>query len=69
MSPRSLATSKDLEKRKKHFENIRMTSHWPHKPKLFPKIPQTYGKKIKDIEIITLDMVKTYVNEDGLKLI
>jgi len=69
MSPRSLATSKDLEKRKKHFENLRMTSHWPHKPKLFPKIPQTYGKKIKDIEIITLDMVKTYVNEDGLKMI
>lgn len=69
MTPRSLAKSKDLEKRKKHFNDLRMTSHWPHKPKLFPKTPQTYGKVIKDIADITMDSVKEYVSEDGLKLI
>ena len=69
MTPRSLAKTKDLEKRKKHFNELRMTSHWPHKPKLFPKTPQTYGKKIKDIATITFDMAKTYIDEDGLKLI
>jgi hypothetical protein len=69
MTPRSLAKSKDLEKRKKHFNELRMTSHWPHKPKLFPKTPQTYGKVIKDIADITLDSVKEYVTADGLKLI
>lgn len=69
MTPRTLASSKDLEKRKKIFEDLRMTSHWPHKPRLFPKVPQTYGKKILDIADIDMDMVKEYVNEAGLKLI
>jgi hypothetical protein len=69
MTPRTFAKSKDLEKRKKHFNDLRMTSHWPHKPKLFPKAPQTYGKIIKNIADITLDSVKEYVTEDGLKLI
>lgn len=69
MTPRSMATKKNLEKRKKYFNDLRMTSHWSHKPKLFPKIPQTYGKKIQDIADITLDSVKEYLTEDGLKLI
>jgi len=69
MTPRSLATGKDLEKRKKIFEDLRMTSHWPHKPRLFPKVPQTYGKKILDIADIDMDIVKEYINEIGLKLI
>jgi len=69
MTPRKLANKKDLEKRKKIFADLRMTSHWPHKPRLFPKVPQTYGKKILDIADIDMDMVKEYVNEAGLKLI
>ena len=69
MTPRSLAKPKDLEKRKKHFENLRMTSHWPHKPKLFPKNPQTYGKKILNITDIDINTVKEYIAETGLKLI
>jgi hypothetical protein len=46
-----------------------MTSHWPHKVKLFPKYPQTYGKQIKDIANITSDMVSNYISTEGLKLI
>jgi len=63
------APIKELEKRKKVFSELRMTSHWPHKVRLFPKIPQTYGKKIKEISNIDMDMVSKYISEDGLKLI
>jgi len=67
MTPRALAKNKDLEKRKKIFENLRMTSHWPHKPKMFPKTPQTYGKKILDIADI--ENVEEYITNEGMKLI
>jgi len=69
MTPRSLAKAKDLDKRKKAFDDIRMTSHWPHKPKLFPKIPQTYGKKILEIADIDMETLKEYITENGYKLI
>lgn len=69
MTPRNFASKKELEKRKKVFSELRMTSHWPHKVRLFPKIPQTYGKKIKEISNIDMDMVSKYISEDGLKLI
>jgi hypothetical protein len=46
-----------------------MSSHWPHKPKMFPKQPQTYGKEIKDIKEITRVMVDSYITENGLQLI
>jgi hypothetical protein len=69
MTPRNLANKKELDKRKKAFNELRMTSHWPHKVRLFPKIPQTYGKKIKEISNIDMDMISKYISEDGLKLI
>lgn len=69
MTPRSFASKKELEKRKKIFNELRMTSHWAHKVKLFPKIPRTYGKEIKEISNIDMDMVSKYISEDGLKLI
>ena len=69
MTPRSFANKKELEKRKKAFSELRMTSHWPHKVRLFPKTPQTYGKKIKEISDITTDMVSTYITNEGLKLV
>lgn len=46
MMPRSFASAKDLEKKKKIFNELRMTTHWPHKPKMFPKNPRTYGKSL-----------------------
>ena len=48
-TPRNLASKKILQKRIKAFEELRMTSHWPHKPKLFPKNPYTYGQPLPDI--------------------
>lgn len=69
MTPRNLASKKELEKRKKAFYELRMTSHWPHKVKLFPKYPQTYGKQIKDIADITNEMVSNYITENGLNMI
>jgi hypothetical protein len=51
--PRYKSTKKQLEKKKKAFTEMRMTTHYPCKPILFPKNPHTYGSilpKIKKIE-------------------
>tara|TARA_B000000437_G_scaffold127501_1_gene92586 strand:+ start:7319 stop:8284 length:966 start_codon:yes stop_codon:yes gene_type:complete len=69
MTPRMLASKKDLEKRKKIFNELRMTTHWPHKVKLFPKQPRTYGKQILNIEDIDIEMVNKYITDIGLNLI
>ncbi len=47
--PRSLATSADLEKKREAYNNLRMTSHWPHHPMLFGLTPRTYGKKLPEV--------------------
>ena len=41
--PRSLCSNSNIEKKKKLFNELRTCSHWPHKPKLFPKMPPTYS--------------------------
>lgn len=41
---RSRATETSLKKKRKAFDELRTTSHWPHKPKMFPKKPRHYGK-------------------------
>ena len=69
MTPRNKASIKDLEKRKKYFNELRMTTHWPHKVKLFPKNPRTYGKEIKNIKKLKIEEVKKYISEEGFKLI
>lgn len=48
-APRSLATAKDLEKKRKAIVSLRTTSHYPYKAKLFGKQPQHYGKGIPAI--------------------
>jgi hypothetical protein len=65
MTPRALCSQKDLEKRKKAFEEMRMTTHWPHKPKLFPVNPRTYGGPLPEIE----DIPKPSLNALGKKLV
>lgn len=42
MTPRSLASAADLRKKIKALNEKRTTSHWPHKPKLFPLKPRLY---------------------------
>jgi ectoine hydroxylase-related dioxygenase (phytanoyl-CoA dioxygenase family) len=62
--PRQLCTQAELKKKQKAFEDMRMTSHWPCKVKLFPKTPRTYGAELK--EVVAID--KPVLNELGLKL-
>ena len=64
-TPRRLATKKDIDKRIKAFEELRMTTHLPHKPKLFAKYPRTYGNPIPDI----LEVKEPKISKVGRKLI
>jgi ectoine hydroxylase-related dioxygenase (phytanoyl-CoA dioxygenase family) len=49
MTPREKVTDANLRKKMKAFNELRMTSHWPHKPKLFPKNPRTYGGPLPNV--------------------
>lgn len=44
--PRALSTPKSILKKRKAFEDLRMTTHYPCTPKLFAKTPHTYGKAL-----------------------
>lgn len=52
MAPRKWATTKQLEKKKKAFNELRMTSHCPIKTKLNPLNPRTYGKSLPNIKML-----------------
>ncbi len=52
MLPKNLASKKDIEKKQKVFDELRTTSHWPVKTKLFAKTPRTYGNELPNITII-----------------
>jgi hypothetical protein len=43
MTPRYMATPEQLRKKRKALEDRRTTSHWPHRIKVFPLRPRTYG--------------------------
>ncbi len=47
--PKSLCSKRDLAKRVKAFEDLRTTSHWAARPKLFPTKPRTYGAALPEI--------------------
>ena len=49
MKPRKYATEANLRKKRKAFDQLRMTTHWPHKPKLFPVNPRTYGGPLPNV--------------------
>ena len=51
-TPRKFANPSILLKKQKAFEEGRITNHWPHKPKLFPKTPRTYGKPLPEITLL-----------------
>ncbi len=67
MVPRNFATQKQLDKRKLVFANNRMTTHYPHKVKMFPKFPQTYGKPILNIK--DLQNIQDNIDSNGIQLI
>lgn len=64
MTPRSRCSRANIEKKKKAFNEMRMTSHWPHKPTLFGKVPQTYGRPLPTI----CDINNPILTELGRKL-
>lgn len=51
-TPRALATQAALKKKRKAFNDLRTTNHWPHKPKLFPLKPRTYGQELMEVTAI-----------------
>jgi hypothetical protein len=63
--PRRLCSSKNLLKKKKAFEELRMTTHYPCNPKLFPKTPRTYGNPLPQITKINAPVL----NDLGRRLI
>jgi len=44
--PRAKATPKAVKRKREIFEEGRTTSHWPNRPKLFGKLPRTYGRAV-----------------------
>jgi ectoine hydroxylase-related dioxygenase (phytanoyl-CoA dioxygenase family) len=48
-TPKILCNQKTLKKKQKAFNEKRMTSHWPHKVKLFPKTPRLYSNPKPDV--------------------
>jgi hypothetical protein len=47
--PRNQSNPKKLAKKQKAFDELRMTTHYPCNPKLFPKTPRTYGTALPQI--------------------
>ena len=64
MTPRSWSDEKNILKKQKAFNEMRLTSHWPHKVKLFPKNPRTYGKELGAIA----SLKKPILSDLGKKL-
>ena len=48
-TPRSLIKQVNLKKKHKAFKELRSTTHWPHKVKLFPVNPWTHGQSLPPI--------------------
>ena len=47
--PRSHADEANLQKKREAFEEGRMTSHWPNRIKVFPKLPRSNGKPVPNV--------------------
>ncbi len=66
MTPRSWQTEETLELRKEALSKLYMTSHCPHRPKLFPKKLYYNGQTIIQTEVPIIQ--KPNLTELGLKL-
>jgi hypothetical protein len=47
-----MATVANIEKKQKALKNLRTTTHWAHRAKLFSKLPRTYGKELPPVKEI-----------------
>lgn len=64
MTPATLASKSQIKKRIKYFEERRTCNHWPHKIKVFGKLPRTYGLPVPNVEedaLIITDLMKQLV--------
>ena len=61
---RSISNEVNLKKKQKAFDELRATSHYPCRIKLFPKTPRTYGGTMPIISQID----KPVLSELGNKL-
>jgi hypothetical protein len=62
---RTLATKADLKKKQKYLNERRMTTHWPHKVKVFPKLPRLYPGQV----VPTLnELPEPILNSTGMAL-
>ena len=52
MMPRKLATQANIDKKIKAFNNLRTTSHWANRAKLFSTMPRTYGGPVPNVKQI-----------------
>jgi hypothetical protein len=50
--PKKISNDVQIKKKQKAFNELRTTSHWPSKIKLFPKTPRTYGNTLPTIDEI-----------------
>jgi hypothetical protein len=62
--PRNMCSESQLKKKQKAFNEMRTTSHWPNKAKLFAKHPRTYGNPLPEIQLPDSPVL----TELGLKL-
>lgn len=62
--PRRMASESQIKKKKKAFNDLRMTSHWPCKVTLFGKKPQTWGNELPPLQPIDVPVL----SELGKKL-
>ena len=60
-----MITASSITKKKEAWENLRTTSHWPHKPKLFPQTPHTWRKPIPNI----VQIQRPQINDLAYRLI
>ena len=59
MLPRSTASIQVLRKKQDAFENLRLTTHWVNKVKLFAKTPRTYGGELPEFNTIHQPVLST----------
>lgn len=62
--PRNTSNEAQIAKKQKAFNDLRTTSHWANKVKLFPKLPRTYGEPLPDIK----EIQKPVLTPLGMKL-
>lgn len=68
MTPRHKASEKQLRKKQTAFEQMRMTTHWPHQISRFPAYPKPSETLNKQVNLVTESTQKLILSEIGYKL-